>query len=111
MINAYMKPIVGVLLAGGLARRMGGGDKPLRTLGGKPILGRVVDCVRPQVHQLILNANGDPARFDQYDLPVVPDVTISYRTSPYHTVPNILYLILQYQPLLQYFTVSYMIVP
>ena len=74
MSNAYMKPIVGVLLAGGLARRMGGGDKPLRTLGGKPILDRVVDCVRPQVHQLILNANGDPARFDQYDLPVVPDV-------------------------------------
>ena len=56
MSNPYMKPIVGVLLAGGLARRMGGGDKPLRELGGKPILDRVVDCVRPQVHQSQLTA-------------------------------------------------------
>ena len=68
------KPIVGVLLAGGLARRMGGGDKPMRELGGKPILERVIDRVLPQVHQLILNANGDPARFEKYGLPIVADV-------------------------------------
>lgn len=67
-------PIVGVLLAGGLARRMGGGDKPMRELGGKPILEHVIDRVRPQVHQLILNANGDPDRFKQFNLPVVADV-------------------------------------
>lgn len=66
--------IVGVLLAGGLARRMGGGDKPLRTLGGKSILERVIDRAKPQVHQLILNANGDASRFDGFNLPVVPDV-------------------------------------
>ena len=65
---------VGVLLAGGLARRMGGGDKPLRTLGGKPILDHVVARARPQVHDLLLNVNGDPARFAAYGLPTAVDV-------------------------------------
>ncbi len=66
--------VAGILLAGGLARRMGGGDKPLRELGGKPILDHVVERVRPQVGQLAINANGDPQRFARYELPVVPDV-------------------------------------
>jgi molybdopterin-guanine dinucleotide biosynthesis protein A len=66
--------VVGVLLAGGLARRMGGGDKPLRTLGGKPILDRVVARTRPQVTDLLLNVNGDPARFAGYGLPMAGDV-------------------------------------
>ena len=66
--------VVGVLLAGGQARRMGGGDKCLRLLGGRPILTHVIERVRPQVDRLILNANGDPGRFDDYDLTVVPDV-------------------------------------
>jgi molybdopterin-guanine dinucleotide biosynthesis protein A len=67
-------PIVGVLLAGGLSRRMGGGDKSLRLLGGKTILERVVERARPQVAALVLNANGDPARFASYGLPVASDV-------------------------------------
>lgn len=67
-------PVAGVLLAGGLSRRMGGGDKSLRTLGGRTILDRVVATVRPQVGPLVLNANGDPARFAAFGLPVVPDV-------------------------------------
>ena len=66
--------VVGVLLAGGLARRMGGGDKCLRPLGGKPILAHVVERARPQVAALMLNANGDPARFAAFDLPVAADV-------------------------------------
>lgn len=66
--------VAGVLLAGGLARRMGGGDKGLQLLGGQPILARIVERVRPQVGALILNANGDPDRFAAYGLPVVPDV-------------------------------------
>ena len=65
--------VVGVLLAGGLARRMGGGDKPLMTLGGKPLLDRVIERARPQVDALIINANGNPARFAAYGLPVVAD--------------------------------------
>ena len=52
--------IVGVLLAGGLSRRMGGGDKALRLLGGRPLLDHVIERLRPQVEALVLNANGDP---------------------------------------------------
>ncbi|HVH77590.1 MAG TPA: molybdenum cofactor guanylyltransferase MobA [Stellaceae bacterium] len=65
--------IVGLLLAGGLSRRMGGGDKTLRVLGGRPILERVVERLRPQVAALVVNANGDPARFAEFGLPVVAD--------------------------------------
>ena len=64
---------IGVLLAGGLARRMGGGDKPLRTIGGRTILELVIERMRPQAAALLLNANGDPARFAAYGLPVVAD--------------------------------------
>ena len=62
-----------VLLAGGLARRMGGGDKPMRRIGGRTILERVIARLRPQCGQLILNANGDPARFAEFGLPVIAD--------------------------------------
>jgi molybdopterin-guanine dinucleotide biosynthesis protein A len=64
---------VGVLLAGGLARRMGGGDKPLTKIGGMTILDRVIDIMCPQCEELILNANGDPARFAMTGLPVIAD--------------------------------------
>ena len=63
----------GILLAGGLARRMGGGDKPMRKLAGRSILERVIARLGPQCASLILNANGDPARFAQFGLPVVAD--------------------------------------
>src|SRR6478752_6636923 len=65
--------IPGVLLAGGLARRMGGGDKPMRTIAGKTILERVIARLAPQCDGLILNANGDPARFASFGLPVIAD--------------------------------------
>lgn len=63
----------GVILAGGLARRMGGGDKALRIVGGQTVLARTIARLSPQVAPLILNANGDPARFGEYGLPVVAD--------------------------------------
>ncbi len=66
-------PTLGVLLAGGLARRMGGGDKPLKTIAGRTILERALERLAPQCDGLILNANGDPARFARLGLPVVPD--------------------------------------
>lgn len=66
-------PVVGVLLAGGQSRRMGGGDKALRRLGSRTILAQVIERVAPQVRRLVLNANGDPARFADYALPVVAD--------------------------------------
>lgn len=65
--------VLGVLLAGGQARRMGGGDKSLLELSGRPLLSHAVECIRPQVGQLILNANGDPDRFERFGLPVVAD--------------------------------------
>jgi molybdenum cofactor guanylyltransferase len=65
--------ILGVLLAGGLARRMGGGDKPMRTIGGRTILERVIARLGPQCDGLILNANGDPTRFAAFGLPVIAD--------------------------------------
>ncbi|MGF1476355.1 MAG: molybdenum cofactor guanylyltransferase MobA [Geminicoccaceae bacterium] len=64
----------GILLAGGQARRMGGGDKPLRTLAGRQLLDHVISRLRPQCAGLVINANGDPARFRDYGLPIVPDV-------------------------------------
>jgi molybdenum cofactor guanylyltransferase len=67
-------PVLGVLLAGGQARRMGGGDKCLRPLGGRPLLARVIGRAAPQVRALLLNANGDPARFAAFGLPVAADV-------------------------------------
>ncbi|MCP4564911.1 MAG: molybdenum cofactor guanylyltransferase MobA [Bosea sp.] len=66
-------PTLGLLLAGGLARRMGGGDKPLRTIAGSTILAHVIKRLRPQCDGLLLNANGEPTRFADYGLPVVAD--------------------------------------
>lgn len=65
--------LVGVLLAGGAARRMGGGDKCLLPLGGRPLLAHIAARAAPQVSRLVLNANGDPARFAAFGLPVAPD--------------------------------------
>jgi molybdenum cofactor guanylyltransferase len=73
MPDSKIGPILGVILAGGRAERMGGGDKCLREVGGRTILARVIERVRPQVDALVLNANGDPARFASSGLPVAPD--------------------------------------
>jgi molybdopterin-guanine dinucleotide biosynthesis protein A len=66
-------PTTGAILAGGLARRMGGGDKPMRTIAGRSILDRVVDRLKPQCAALIINANGDATRFASFGLPVIAD--------------------------------------
>jgi molybdopterin-guanine dinucleotide biosynthesis protein A len=65
--------VAGVILAGGLARRMGGGDKGELLLGGKTILAHVIERLGPQVEALAINANGDLERFSAYGLPVIPD--------------------------------------
>ena len=67
---------VGVILAGGLARRMGElgkNDKALLSLDGRPILDHVIERLRPQVGAMVINANGDPERFSAFGLPVTPD--------------------------------------
>jgi len=68
-----MTGLVAVLLAGGQARRMGGGDKCLRPIAGRPILAHILDRLRPQVDAIAINANGDPARFAEFGLEVVAD--------------------------------------
>jgi molybdopterin-guanine dinucleotide biosynthesis protein A len=65
--------VVGILLAGGRSSRMGGGDKCLRLLGGKPILAHIIERLKPQVSDIVINANGDASRFASFGLPVVPD--------------------------------------
>jgi len=72
-VKTEIPPTPGVLLAGGLARRMGGGDKPMRQIAGRTILERVIARLEPQCDGLILNANGDPARFASFGLPVIAD--------------------------------------
>ena len=79
MVEAFGVP--GVVLAGGLAQRMGGGDKPLRELGGHTILTRVIARLEPQCECLLLSANGDPLRFASFGLPVVAD-EVSHHPGP-----------------------------
>ncbi len=66
--------IAAVLLAGGQARRMGGGDKCLVEIAGETLLARILARVRPQVGPIVLNANGEPSRFEGFGLPVANDV-------------------------------------
>jgi molybdopterin-guanine dinucleotide biosynthesis protein A len=73
--------IAGVLLAGGLATRMGGGDKTLMRLGGRPVLAHLLDRLRPQAGALAISANGDASRFKAFGLPVVAD-TVADRPGP-----------------------------
>ena len=65
--------VLGAILAGGRSRRMGGGDKGLRLLGGRPLLAHVIDRLRPQVGALAICTYGDPARFAGFGVPVVTD--------------------------------------
>ena len=77
-MTSELPPTPGILLAGGLARRMGGGDKPMRRIGGRTILERVIARLNPQCDGLILNANGDPARFASFGLTVIPDTVENF---------------------------------
>jgi molybdenum cofactor guanylyltransferase len=72
-VGAAVPPTLGLVLAGGLARRMGGGDKARIAISGATILQRVLARLTPQCSRVIINANGDPARFADTHLPVVAD--------------------------------------
>lgn len=69
---------VGLILAGGRAARMGGCDKPLIEAGGETLLARVVARLNGQCDAVLLNANGDAARFAAFGLPVLADVVEGY---------------------------------
>jgi molybdenum cofactor guanylyltransferase len=70
--------VTGVVLAGGQSRRMGGGDKGMLELAGKPMLAHVLERLAPQVGRTVINVNGDPARFAQFGLPVVADTVSGF---------------------------------
>jgi molybdenum cofactor guanylyltransferase len=72
-VTATGPPTLGAILAGGLARRLGGGDKSLRNVGSTTILTRLIARLEPHVTRLIINANDDPSRFDGIALPIVAD--------------------------------------
>jgi molybdenum cofactor guanylyltransferase len=69
------RDIAAVVLAGGRSSRMGGGDKPLLPLAGRPLLAHLLDRLSPQIARIAINANGNAARFAEFGLPVVPDTT------------------------------------
>lgn len=70
--------VTGVVLAGGLSRRMGGGDKGMLALSGKPMLAHVIERLRPQVGSMVINANGDARRFAAFALDVVADTIAGF---------------------------------
>lgn len=72
-MTADRPAVVGLLLAGGLGRRMGGVDKSLQNLCGRPLLAHALERLGPQVEVMVVNANGDPQRFAAFGLPVVAD--------------------------------------
>ena len=72
-MSSSIEPVIGVLLAGGQSRRMGGGDKCLLELAGKPLLAHVIERLKPQTSELVLNANGDLDRFSEFGLPTIAD--------------------------------------
>jgi molybdopterin-guanine dinucleotide biosynthesis protein A len=73
-----MEQVAGVVLAGGLSRRMGGGDKGLRELGGKPLMAHTIERLSAQASPVAINANGDLSRFAVFGLPVIPDLTADH---------------------------------
>jgi molybdenum cofactor guanylyltransferase len=90
-------PTVGVILAGGLARRMGGGDKPMRLIGGRTILDHVIARLSGQCDTLVINANGDPRRFSSFGLPVIAD-TVEGNPGPLAGVLTTLDWVAENQP-------------
>ncbi len=77
-MTGELEQVAGVILAGGLSRRMGGGDKGLRELGGKPLMLHVIERLARQASPLAINANGDPSRFAAFGLPVIPDAAADF---------------------------------
>jgi molybdopterin-guanine dinucleotide biosynthesis protein A len=73
-----MEQVAGIVLAGGLSRRMGGGDKGLRELGGKPLMAHTIERLSAQASPVAINANGDLPRFAAFGLPVIPDLTADH---------------------------------
>ena len=73
-----MKPPA-IILAGGRSTRMGGRDKCLLPIGGKPLLDHILGIVRPQACDILINTNSDPAPFLEFGHPILPDVIADFQ--------------------------------
>lgn len=78
MTSDRLSPIVGIVLAGGRSRRMGGGDKSFALLAGRPLVAHVVARLAPQVTAIVVSANGSPVKYASLDLPVVADTVAGF---------------------------------
>jgi molybdopterin-guanine dinucleotide biosynthesis protein A len=78
-VNAIADKVTGVILAGGKARRMGGVDKGLVSIGGRPMVSYVIDALQPQVSALLINANRSHDRYREFGLPVIADADRDFR--------------------------------
>lgn len=78
VLNNNEEAITGVILAGGLSRRMGGGIKSLKRLGASSILEQVISRANPQVEQLLLNVNHEASMFLHLGLPLIKDSLPGY---------------------------------
>jgi molybdenum cofactor guanylyltransferase len=94
-------PTIGVILAGGLSRRMGGGDKTLLKVAGRTLLDHVIARMRPQCVDLIISANGNPARFAEAALAVVPD-TVPDHPGPLAGILAALEWAAEYRPAIEW---------
>lgn len=70
--------VTGIVLAGGLGRRMGGADKGLIPFQGKPLVAHVLEKLKPQVDELLLNANREIEAYRQFGFPVVSDTIAGF---------------------------------
>lgn len=77
-----MEPVLGLILAGGEAARFGGGDKCLRPFQGRPLLAHIQQRLAAQTSAQALSANGDPARFARFAMPVLPDFEAHHNAGP-----------------------------
>lgn len=73
MTTIYNEQVTGVVLAGGKARRMGGVDKGLIEINGQPMIQYVLEVLKPQVHEILINANRNSAQYEKFGYPVVSD--------------------------------------
>ena len=80
-MRGQLETVAGVILAGGMSRRMGGGDKTQLNVGGKPLISHALERLRLQTRRIAINSNGDPESFARYSLPVIRD-SVENRAGP-----------------------------
>ena len=78
MADTGTRQITGVILAGGRGQRMGGVDKGLQMLHGKPLVAHVLERLQPQVSRVVINANRNTGQYEKFGHPVIADLVTDY---------------------------------